>query len=215
MIEAQFLTERVPIRHRRKHGVERSLLARAGTRRVAGYVLRSDPPHLYGVTSPKVIRERMSKVPGEIMAAMPMDGASQHDTSMVFQERRLNVSDTFYWIALTGSMDSSHVVASQVTGEAGNHFLRGFKLYRGRPDKDYSLAADARKGLTEVLANDRHFKQKGSERCFASVPLGVGFETNGTALEIATCKSQISIAKFRRDMLQNMSCSRFPGSATL
>ena len=27
----------------------------------------------------EVIRERMSKVPAEIMAAMPTDGASQHD----------------------------------------------------------------------------------------------------------------------------------------
>jgi hypothetical protein len=48
----------------------------------------AEEPVVQGQTAPRaatprhigeVIRERMSKVPPEIMAAMPNDGASQHD----------------------------------------------------------------------------------------------------------------------------------------
>lgn len=46
-------------------------------------------------------------------------------------------------------------------------FLDGLSLYRGRPDKAYSLTdcmsmqVMRREGLTEVLTNDHHFTQEG------------------------------------------------------
>ncbi|NBC15242.1 MAG: hypothetical protein GVY09_18270 [Gammaproteobacteria bacterium] len=46
-------------------------------------------------------------------------------------------------------------------------FLAGFRLYKARPDKGYSLTdcismeALRREGLSEVLTNDEHFKQEG------------------------------------------------------
>jgi uncharacterized protein len=51
-------------------------------------------------------------------------------------------------------------------------FLRGFGLYRSRPDKRYSLtdcismAAMRGERLTDVLTNDRHFEQEGFRLVF-------------------------------------------------
>ncbi|MBO0859258.1 MAG: type II toxin-antitoxin system VapC family toxin [Chloracidobacterium sp.] len=48
-------------------------------------------------------------------------------------------------------------------------FLRGLDLYEKRPDKKYSLTdcvsmiAMRDEGITEILSNDRHFEQEGSE----------------------------------------------------
>jgi predicted nucleic acid-binding protein len=51
-------------------------------------------------------------------------------------------------------------------------FQAGFDLYAARPDKGYSLTdcismqTMRREGLTEVLANDRHFEQEGFRALF-------------------------------------------------
>ena len=51
-------------------------------------------------------------------------------------------------------------------------FLDGLDLYEARPYKGYSLAdcismqAMRRKGLTDVLTNDRHFEQEGFRALF-------------------------------------------------
>ena len=70
--------------------VEKALMARAQERGVSldaylqEIVARESGASIQSVSQTRrhigdVIRERMSKVPPEIMAAMPEDGASQHD----------------------------------------------------------------------------------------------------------------------------------------
>jgi predicted nucleic acid-binding protein len=54
-----------------------------------------------------------------------------------------------------------------VIPQSHESFLSGFDLYAARPDKGYSLTdcismqAMRREGLTDALANDRHFQQEG------------------------------------------------------
>ena len=61
-----------------------------------------------------------------------------------------------------------------VIPESRQTFLSGLELYRGRPDKGYSLTdcvsmqTMSREGLTEVLTNDRHFEQEGFRALFRS-----------------------------------------------
>jgi hypothetical protein len=71
--------------------IEKGLIARANERGVSltdylhEMVAREVADPIQAPTSPvrrhisEVIRERMSKVPAEILATMPKDGASQHD----------------------------------------------------------------------------------------------------------------------------------------
>lgn len=60
------------------------------------------------------------------------------------------------------------------SSQSRESFLRGLALYEARPDKGYSLTdcisieAMRQKGLTEVLANDRHFEQEGFRALFRS-----------------------------------------------
>jgi predicted nucleic acid-binding protein len=130
-------------------------------------------------------------------------------------------ADTFYWIALVDSTDSSHQRALALTFERSDSpivttdevlaeyltffatapeqmrrkalinahsiledpgvevipqsresFLAGMALYGARPDKGYSLTdcvsmqTMRKKGLTEVLTNDRHFEQEGFRALF-------------------------------------------------
>jgi predicted nucleic acid-binding protein len=59
-----------------------------------------------------------------------------------------------------------------VVPQSRESFLAGLELYRGRPDKNYSLTdcismqAMRREGLTEVLTNDKHFEQEGFRALF-------------------------------------------------
>jgi hypothetical protein len=64
--------------------VERGLKARAEARGVSLNVYLQEVVEREAKTSRRphiadVIRERMSKVPAEILASLPKDGASQHD----------------------------------------------------------------------------------------------------------------------------------------
>jgi len=55
----------------------------------------------------------------------------------------------------------------EVIPQSRDSFLSGMALYAARPDKGYSLTdcismtTMRKKGLTEVLTNDRHFEQEG------------------------------------------------------
>jgi uncharacterized protein len=68
-------------------------------------------------------------------------------------------------------LDSRKIV---VIPQSHESFLAGLKLYRGRPDKGYSLTdcismeTMNREGLTDVLTNDRHFEQEGFRALFRS-----------------------------------------------
>ena len=60
----------------------------------------------------------------------------------------------------------------RVMPQSRGSFLAGLELYIERPDKRYSLTdcismqTMRREGLTEVLANDRHFEQEGFRALF-------------------------------------------------
>ena len=60
--------------------------------------------------------------------------------------------------------------AIEVVAQSHESFLAGLELYERRPDKDYSLTdcismnVMRRKGLREILTNDRHFSQEGFGR---------------------------------------------------
>jgi predicted nucleic acid-binding protein len=60
----------------------------------------------------------------------------------------------------------------QVVPQSRESFLAGMALYGARPDKGYSLTdcismqTMRKKGLTEVLSNDRHFEQEGFRALF-------------------------------------------------
>jgi len=60
----------------------------------------------------------------------------------------------------------------QVVPQSRESFLSGMALYGARPDKGYSLTdcismqTMRKKGLTEVLTNDRHFEQEGFRALF-------------------------------------------------
>jgi uncharacterized protein len=60
----------------------------------------------------------------------------------------------------------------EVIPQSRDSFLSGMALYAARPDKGYSLtdcismATMRKKGLTEVLTNDRHFDQEGFRALF-------------------------------------------------
>jgi predicted nucleic acid-binding protein len=60
----------------------------------------------------------------------------------------------------------------EVIPQSRDSFLSGLALYAARPDKGYSLtdcismATMRKKGLTEVLTNDRHFEQEGFRALF-------------------------------------------------
>jgi predicted nucleic acid-binding protein len=62
--------------------------------------------------------------------------------------------------------------AVKVIPQSRESFLAGLTLYRGRPDKGYSLTdcismqTMRREGLTEALTNDRHFEQEGFRALF-------------------------------------------------
>jgi uncharacterized protein len=62
----------------------------------------------------------------------------------------------------------------RVLPQSRESFLDGLDLYEARPDKGYSLAdcismqTMRREGLTDVLANDRHFEQEGFRALFRS-----------------------------------------------
>ncbi len=61
---------------------------------------------------------------------------------------------------------------AHVMPQTRESFQAGFDLYAARPDKGYSLTdcismqTMRREGLTEVLANDRHFEQEGFRALF-------------------------------------------------
>lgn len=58
----------------------------------------------------------------------------------------------------------------EVVAQSHESFLGGLALYERRPDKQYSLTdcismnVMKRKGISEVLTNDRHFSQEGFVR---------------------------------------------------
>jgi predicted nucleic acid-binding protein len=60
--------------------------------------------------------------------------------------------------------------AIEVVAQSHESFLAGLELYERRPDKDYSLTdcismnVMRRKGIREILTNDRHFSQEGFVR---------------------------------------------------
>jgi len=60
----------------------------------------------------------------------------------------------------------------EVIPQSRESFLSGMALYAARPDKGYSLTdcismqTMRKKGLTEVLTNDRHFEQEGFRALF-------------------------------------------------
>ena len=60
----------------------------------------------------------------------------------------------------------------EVVPQSRESFLSGMALYGARPDKGYSLTdcismqTMRKKGLTEVLTNDRHFEQEGFRALF-------------------------------------------------
>jgi predicted nucleic acid-binding protein len=60
----------------------------------------------------------------------------------------------------------------RVIPQSHDSFIAGFKLFRSRPDKGYSLTdcismqTMRREGLTEALTNDRHFEQEGFRALF-------------------------------------------------
>ena len=60
----------------------------------------------------------------------------------------------------------------EVVPQSRDSFLSGMALYAARPDKGYSLtdcismATMRKKGLSEVLTNDRHFEQEGFRALF-------------------------------------------------
>jgi len=60
----------------------------------------------------------------------------------------------------------------EVIPQSRDSFLSGLALYAGRPDRGYSLTdcismeTMRKKGLTEVLTNDRHFEQEGFRALF-------------------------------------------------
>jgi predicted nucleic acid-binding protein len=60
----------------------------------------------------------------------------------------------------------------QVVPQSRESFLSGMALYGARPDKGYSLTdcismhTMRKKGLAEVLTNDRHFEQEGFRALF-------------------------------------------------
>jgi predicted nucleic acid-binding protein len=60
--------------------------------------------------------------------------------------------------------------AIDVVAQSHESFLAGLELYQRRPDKDYSLPdcismnVIRRKGIREILTNDRHFSQEGFVR---------------------------------------------------
>lgn len=82
--------------------VEKGLMARAHERGISltaylhEMVAREVAVPIQPSTSPvqrhisEVIRERMSKVPAEIMDALPRDGASQHDHYLYGSPKRAN-----------------------------------------------------------------------------------------------------------------------------
>jgi predicted nucleic acid-binding protein len=90
-------------------------------------------------------------------------------------------ADTFYWVALIHRKDAARAVR-RILSAAGVHvvaqsrqgFLEGLDLYEARPDKGYSLAdcvsmqTMRRKGIMDVLTNDRHFEQEGFRAIFRS-----------------------------------------------
>ena len=63
----------------------------------------------------------------------------------------------------------------EVVEQPHQSFLGGLALYERRPDKQYSLTdcismnLMKRKGISEVLTNDRHFSQEGKQRRVLSV----------------------------------------------
>jgi len=60
----------------------------------------------------------------------------------------------------------------EVIPQSRDSFLSGMALYAARPDKGYSLTdcismeTMRKRGLTEVLSNDRHFEQEGFRALF-------------------------------------------------
>src|SRR5208282_2987557 len=87
---------------------------------------------------------------------------------------------TFFAIA-RGQMRRKAVINAQriledpgveVVPQSRESFLSGLALYGARPDKGYSLTdcismqTMRKKGLTEVLTNDRHFEQEGLRALF-------------------------------------------------
>ena len=60
--------------------------------------------------------------------------------------------------------------AVEVVAQSHESFLAGLELYERRPSKDYSLTdcismnVMRRKGIREILTNDRHFSQEGFVR---------------------------------------------------
>lgn len=59
-----------------------------------------------------------------------------------------------------------------VIPQSRESFLAGYRLYRDRPDKGYSMTdcismeTMRREGITEALTNDRHFQQEGYRALF-------------------------------------------------
>jgi predicted nucleic acid-binding protein len=75
-----------------------------------------------------------------------------------------------------GAMVASLIDDPKITVVHQSHdsFMAGLHLYRGRPDKGYSLTdcismvTMNHQGLTHVLTNDRHFEQEGFKALFRS-----------------------------------------------
>jgi predicted nucleic acid-binding protein len=74
--------------------------------------------------------------------------------------------------AVTNAQRVLEAPAVQVVPQSRESFLSGMALYGARPDKGYSLTdctsmqTMRKKGLTEVLTNDRHFEQEGFRALF-------------------------------------------------
>ena len=60
----------------------------------------------------------------------------------------------------------------QLVRQSHDSFMAGLELYGARPDKGYSLTdcismqTMRRRGLSDVLTNDRHFEQEGFHAIF-------------------------------------------------
>ena len=102
------------------------------------------------------------------------------DSPIVTTDEVLAEYLTFFAIA-RGQMRRKAVINAQriledpgveVVPQSRESFLSGLALYGARPDKGYSLTdcismqTMRKKGLTEVLTNDRHFEQEGLRALF-------------------------------------------------
>ena len=93
-----------------------------------------------------------------------------YTTDAVFDEYLATYSASASYLRQRAAATVRRLLASPevtVIHQTRELFLEGLALYEARPDKEYSLTdcismqTMRREGLTEVLTNDRHFRQEG------------------------------------------------------